>query len=239
MTDGAIIVTGGSGEIGAAICARAAADGYDVFNLDIGAPRPGSVGRWCQIDLADAASAKTVLAGIVAEAPVLRLVNCAGMIRPASLDDTSVDDFDAVIALNLRAAMLCAQAVAPRMRRAGFGRIVSISSRASLGKHLRTAYAASKAALHGMTCTWALELAKDGVTVNAVAPGSIETALFRHGNPPDDPRTQAILSSIPVGRIGTPDDVANAVSFFLDRRSGFVTGQTLYVCGGLTVGLSR
>jgi NAD(P)-dependent dehydrogenase (short-subunit alcohol dehydrogenase family) len=63
--------------------------------------------------------------------------------------------------------------------------------------------------------------------------------LFRHGNPPDDPRTQAILSSIPVGRIGTPDDVANAVSFFLDRRSGFVTGQTLYVCGGLTVGLSR
>ena len=236
MTDGAIIVTGGSGEIGAAICARAAADGYDVFNLDIGAPRPGSVGRWCQIDLADAASAKTVLAGIVAEAPVLRLVNCAGMIRPASLDDTSVDDFDAVIALNLRAAMLCAQAVAPGMRRAGFGRIVSISSRASLGKHLRTAYAASKAALHGMTCTWALELAKDRITVNCVAPGPIATTVFWKNNPPQSDYTKKLVASIPLGRMGLPEDVANAVSFFCDDRAGFVTGQTLFVCGGVTVG---
>lgn len=237
--DGAMIVTGGSGEIGTAICARAAADGYDVVNLDLAPPRAGGVGSWRKVDLADPSATQAVLAEIVATTPVLRLVNCAGMIRPASLDDTTIADFDAVMALNLRSAMVCAQAVTPGMRRAGFGRIVSISSRASLGKELRTAYAASKAALHGMTRTWALELAKHGITVNAIAPGSIETELFRRGNPPEDPRTQAFLSAIPVGRIGTPDDVANAVAFFLDRRSGFVTGQTLYVCGGLTVGLAR
>jgi 3-oxoacyl-[acyl-carrier protein] reductase len=239
MKDGAIIVTGGSGEIGSAICARAWEDGYDVINLDVTAPRSGSVGHWHRVDLSDPDATRAGLASIVADSPVLRLVNCVGMVRPALLDDTTVEDFDAVIALNLRSAMLCVQAVVPGMRRARFGRIVSISSRASLGKELRTAYSASKAALHGVTRTWALELAKDGITVNAVAPGSIDTELFRRANPPDDPRTHAIISAIPVGRIGTPDDVAGAVSFFLHRRSGFVTGQTMYVCGGLTVGLSR
>jgi 3-oxoacyl-[acyl-carrier protein] reductase len=239
VTDGAIIVTGGSGEIGSAICARSAADGYDVINVDLAPPVTGLVGRWVQVDLTDAVQTTAVLRRQAAEAPILRFVHCAGMVRPATLDATSVEDFDAVMALNLRSAMLCTQAVVPEMRRAGFGRIVSISSRASLGKELRTAYSASKAALHGMTRTWALELAKDGITANAVAPGSIETRLFRKANPPDDPRTAAIISAIPVGRIGTPADIAQAVSFFLDRRSGFVTGQVMYVCGGLTVGLSR
>ncbi len=238
MTDGAIIVTGGSGEIGSAIRARSAADGYDVINLDLAPPVAGTAGRWVQVDLTDAAQTTEVLRRLAGEAPVSRLVHCAGMVRPATLDATSVADFDAVMALNVRGAILCTQAVVPGMRRAGFGRVVSISSRASLGKQLRTAYSASKAALHGMTRTWALELAKDGITVNAVAPGSIETKLFRDVNPPDDPRTAAILSAIPVGRIGTPADIAQAVSFFLDRRSGFVTGQVMYVCGGLTVGLS-
>ncbi len=239
MSDGAILVTGGSGEIGTAVCVRAAADGYEVINLDRAPPRPDIPGRWVEADLSDVGMTQEVMRREAAGAPLLRLVHCAGIIRPASLEATSVTDFDAVIALNLRGALLCTQAVVPGMQRAKFGRIVSISSRASLGKELRTAYSASKAALHGMTRTWALELAKDGITVNAVAPGSIETKLFRDGNPPDDPRTARIISSIPVGRIGTPDDVAQAVSFFFDRRSGFVTGQVMYVCGGLTVGLSR
>ncbi|MBV9219971.1 MAG: SDR family oxidoreductase, partial [Methylobacteriaceae bacterium] len=117
--------------------------------------------------------------------------------------------------------------------------IVSISSRAVLGKELRTSYSASKAAIHGLTRTWALELARDGITVNAVAPGTIDTSLFHEANPPDDPRTQAIFKAIPVGRIGTPTDVAHAVSFFLDERSSFITGQALFVCGGLTVGLTQ
>lgn len=113
-----------------------------------------------------------------------------------------------------------------------------MASRAALGKELRTAYAASKAGLIGMTRVWSLELGALGVTVNAIGPGPIATELFNRANPPGDPRTEAIIGSIPVRRVGTPEGVANAAWFFLDERSGFVTGQTLYVCGGMTVGTS-
>lgn len=89
-----------------------------------------------------------------------------------------------------------------------------------------------------MTRTWALELAGHGITVNCVAPGPIATSAFWTNNPPESARAKAIVDNIPVGRIGTPEDVAHAVSFLLDDRTSFVTGQVLYVCGGLTVGLS-
>jgi NAD(P)-dependent dehydrogenase (short-subunit alcohol dehydrogenase family) len=122
------------------------------------------------------------------------------------------------------------------MKAARFGRIVSISSRAALGKELRTVYSATKAALHGMTKTWALELGAHGITVNAVGPGPIDTELFRRVNPADSPRTKAIIEGIPVKRLGTPEDIAHAVASLLDERAGFITGQVLYVCGGMTVG---
>ena len=131
--------------------------------------------------------------------------------------------------------MLCAQAVVPGMREQGFGCIVNISSRAHLGKTLRTAYAASKGGLVSMTRVWALEYADCGITVNAVAPGPIRTELFEQVNPADHPRTRAIIESMPVKRLGEPEDVANAVRFFMDEASGFVTGQVLYVCGGVTL----
>ena len=87
-----------------------------------------------------------------------------------------------------------------------------------------------------MARTWALELGRDGITVNCVAPGPIATTAFWDNNPPDAPKTKAIVDTVPVGRMGTPEDVANAVSFFCDDRASFVTGQTLFVCGGVTVG---
>ena len=101
-----------------------------------------------------------------------------------------------------------------------------------------TAYAASKAALVGMTRTWAMELAADGITVNAIAPGPIDTDMYREMNPPGGPVDRRTREGIPVGRLGTTDDIANAASFFLDDRSGFVTGQVLFVCGGLSIGRS-
>jgi 3-oxoacyl-[acyl-carrier protein] reductase len=113
-----------------------------------------------------------------------------------------------------------------------------MSSRAALGKELRTAYAASKAALIGLTRVWALELGEHGVTVNSIGPGPIATDLFSRANPDDSPRTRAIVESVPVRRIGTPEDVAHEAFFFLSERAGFVTGQTLYVCGGMTVGVA-
>ena len=121
------------------------------------------------------------------------------------------------------------------MRKRQMGRIVNISSRAALGKVLRTNYSASKAGLIGVTRTWALELAPDGITVNCIGPGPIATDLYKKANPPDDPRTIASLSSLPAGRIGTPEDIAQAAAFFLHKDSGFVTGQMLYVCGASSV----
>lgn len=165
-------------------------------------------------------------------------MNNVGVVGAASLEDCTISDFRSLMALNLGCALLCTQAVLPAMRAANFGRIVNISSRAALGKELRTTYSASKAGLLGFTRTWALELGKAGITVNAIAPGPIETELFKKANPPGDPRTQAIVDAIPVGRMGTAEEVARAAAFFLDKDSGFITGQTLYVCGGMTVGLT-
>jgi NAD(P)-dependent dehydrogenase (short-subunit alcohol dehydrogenase family) len=125
------------------------------------------------------------------------------------------------------------------MQAARFGRIINISSRAALGKELRTVYSATKAGLLGMTRTWALELAPYGVTVNAIGPGPIATELFLSGNPPDSPKTKKILESIPLKRMGEPEDIAHAVASLLDDRAGYITGQVLYVCGGLTVGLGQ
>jgi NAD(P)-dependent dehydrogenase (short-subunit alcohol dehydrogenase family) len=138
----------------------------------------------------------------------------------------------------LRCAVQCTQTLLPGMTHAGFGRVVNMASRAALGKELRTAYAASKAGLIGLTRVWALELGPLGVTVNAIGPGPIATELFNRANPPGAPRTEAIVNSVPVRRIGQPDDIAHAAGFFLDQRAGFVNGQVLYVCGGLTVGVA-
>ena len=124
------------------------------------------------------------------------------------------------------------------MREAGGGRIVNIASRAIAGIANITAYAASKAALVGMTRSWAMELAGAGITVNAIAPGPIDTDMYRDMNPPGGPVDKRIREGIPVGRLGTTEDIANAVSFFADGRSGFVTGQVLFVCGGLSIGRS-
>jgi NAD(P)-dependent dehydrogenase (short-subunit alcohol dehydrogenase family) len=123
------------------------------------------------------------------------------------------------------------------MKAQRFGRIVLISSRAVLGLSNRTAYAATKAGLLAMARTWALELGPFGITANVVAPGPIAgTRVFHDIIPAGSPRIPAITQSIPVKRLGTPDDVARAVVFFASPEAGFVTGQTLYVCGGTSVG---
>lgn len=233
MTE-AVLVTGASQGIGHAIAVRLVRDGFRVVNLDR-RPPADPVGEHVEADLADRAATAAALAAIVARYRVTRLVNNAGIVHPGLVEDATRADLDAVMTVNVAAAIQCAEAVLPAMRAAGFGRIVNISSRSAIGKALRTVYAASKAALHGLTKTWALELGPAGITVNAVGPGPVATELFARVNPPHSPRTEAIRRAIPVGRLGTPDDIAGAVRFFLDRESGFVTGQVLYVCGGMTV----
>ncbi len=236
-----VLVTGGSGGIGRAIVERVLRDepGAGVVNLDLRPPAQAQPREtWQAVDFADLAATRAVLAEVAARHAPTRLVNNVGLVRPAPLEAQTPEDLLAVVEVNLRSAMLCAQALLPTMGEAGFGRIVNIASRAALGKEERTAYAASKAGLIGMTRTWALELAPQGITVNAIGPGPIATELFRRANPDNAPRTRAIIEGVPVRRIGTPEDVAHAAAFFLDRRAGFVTGQVVYVCGGLTVGLA-
>lgn len=238
MSD-AVLITGGSGGIGRAIARRAVEAGLSVVNLDLRAPEeplPREIFFSC--DFADLVSARAVLADVAAKHGPLRLVNNVGVVKPASIEETTPEDLATVMDVNLRSALLAAQALLPAMRAARFGRIVNIASRAALGKELRSAYGASKAGLIGMARTWALELAADGITVNAIGPGPIATELFRRANPDNSPRTRAIIEGVPVKRLGTPEDVAHGVHFFLDDRAGFVTGQVLYVCGGMTVGLA-
>jgi len=231
------IVTGASRGIGRAIAARLLADGWGVVNMDLAPPAadPDLGDRWVETDLSDADATMAALETVLRDGPVTGLVNNAAIGRMSALEETSVAEFDESVAVNMRAPMLCAQAVLPAMKAGGFGRIVNIASRAHLGKTLRTSYAGTKGAIVSMTRVWALEMARDGISVNAIAPGPVRTELFERANPPDDPRTRQIIDAIPVGRLGEPEDVANGVGFFFDERSGFVTGQVLYVCGGVTL----
>jgi NAD(P)-dependent dehydrogenase (short-subunit alcohol dehydrogenase family) len=226
-----VLITGGAAGIGAACAARCEADGYEAVVID-------RVGDGILADLTDTQATAAALERALADGPITRLINNVGIVLPNDAEHQTLEELELAWALNVRCAQQCMQALLPGMKAAGFGRIVNMSSRAALGKELRTAYSATKAALIGMTRVWALELGVHGITANAIGPGPIRTELFDRANPPGAPRTQAIIDAVPVKRVGTPDDVAHAVSYLLDARSGFVTGKVLYVCGGMTVGVA-
>lgn len=231
------VVTGGARNIGQAIALRLQQDGYRVIVVDIVKPEADSLQADAyQVDLAEADATKRVMGAIAKRYAVTRLINNVGVVAPALLEEATLEDFDALMHLNVRSALVCTQALLPTMKAQGMGRIVMNASRVVLGKEARTIYSATKGALQSMARTWALELAEHGITVNCVAPGPIATSAFWQNNPPDSERARRIIDNIPLQRMGQPEDVAQAVSFFCDERSGFMTGQTLFVCGGVTVG---
>lgn len=231
------VVTGGARNIGQAISQRLQQDGYRVIVLDIVEPTIASLKEDAyQVDLSDIEALRGVLEAINEKYAVSCLVNNVGIVAPALLDETRIEDFDRLMHLNVRPALICTQALLPSLRASENGRIVFNASRVVLGKEARTLSSATKGAVQAMARTWALELAQDGITVNCVAPGPIATSAFWDNNPPDSERAKRIIDNIPLQRMGEPEDVANAVSFFCDKRSSFVTGQTLFVCGGVTVG---
>ena len=234
--EGTAVVTGASSGIGEAIARHLLDSGCTVIALQRRPPRLQHQRLLhYAVDLADATATGKVASEVVTRHDVRYLVNNAGANRPGLLERVTVEDIDYAMAVNVRAAMILTQAFAPGMRAARFGRIVSISSRAAIGKTGRTAYSAAKAGLIGMTRTWCLELAAAGITVNAVAPGPVATELFDNGHPPGSEKRQHVIDGIPVKRVGTPDDIARAVVFLLSPENGYITGQTLFVCGGTSV----
>ncbi len=163
------------------------------------------------------------------------LVNNAGAGKAARLEDVTSEDWDRLVNVNLKGTFYCTRAVLPYMKKNRYGKIVNIGSRAGLGKEERTVYAATKAGLIGVTRTWALELAQHNINVNYVGPGPIETEFFMANNTPE--QTRAILNTVPLRRMGKPGDVANLVSFLASDEASFITGQSIFICGGITVGL--
>jgi 3-oxoacyl-[acyl-carrier protein] reductase len=236
-TNKTALVTGGSAGIGESICEYLLAQGYTVLNLS---RRPAAKGHArlidVPVDLADLDATRLVLSDLAKKYDITTLVHNAGVIRADLIEDVDLEDLVYMDNLHVHAAVLLLQAVLPAMKKSSFGRVVLIGSRGMLGLKTRTGYAASKAAQIGLVRTWALELGEHGITVNAVAPGPIVTDMFTAVIPEESGRAVQIAASLPVKRLGRADDVARAVMFLVDEDNGFVTGQTLFVCGGASIG---
>jgi 3-oxoacyl-[acyl-carrier protein] reductase len=242
------IVTGAAQGIGAGIAQRLAADGNKVAVVDLSADAAqatvdaittaGGTALAVGADVSDAAAVDAAFAQIVEElgAPTI-LVNNAGIIRDNLLFKMTVEEWDLVMGVHLRGAFLMAKAAQKHMIEAGFGRIINLSSISAYGNRGQANYSAAKAGIHGFTKTLALELGRFGVTANAIGPGFIETAMTaataERLGVPFDQFIEAVAKETPVGRVGQPEDIAHAVSFFASEGAGYVTGQVLNVSGGI------
>lgn len=237
MADGlTAVVTGGGSGIGEATSKLFLKEGYKVFSIGLHKP------NWehdqfesIEQDLLDRDGAIKIADAISKSENITHFVHNAGMILPNLLEDMSDVDLLTLTNLHAGAAVIFMQAFVPSMKKNGFGRVVFNSSRASLGLETRSAYSYSKSGIIGMARTWALELAPFGITVNSIAPGPILTKNFWDLVKKDSPQQEEAAARIPVGRLGQPEDVARAIKFFADPENSFVTGQTLYVCGGLSI----
>ncbi len=233
------LVTGGSRGIGRAIVQRLLADGFEVVNFSRSAPETILPGETFEsVDLSNPSRAREAVADLAARREILNVVNNAGLVNLANLEDITIEQAQETLDLNFLAPIIVAQGFLPAMKAKKYGRIINMGSRASLGKEGRSIYGGLKAGIAGMTRTWALELGPFGITVNTIAPGPIATEMFNSSNPPGASKTQKIIDGIPVKRIGLPEDIAHIAASLIDSRAGFVTGQVIHVCGGLTVGNS-
>jgi 3-oxoacyl-[acyl-carrier protein] reductase len=230
------LVTGATKGIGLALSHRLTAAGHSVVGL--ARNREDFPGQLVTVDLGDRVATQQVLDELATRHDFDGLVNNVGLVRPQPIGEVKLDDFNTVLAVNLQPALIAMQAILPGMRSRGWGRVVNVSSLTVLGAVDRTAYAAAKTALISFARSWALELAATGITVNAVAPGPTETELFRANNPPGSVGERRYMSGVPMQRFGRPDEIAAAIGFLLSEDAGFITGQTLFVDGGASIGKS-
>jgi NAD(P)-dependent dehydrogenase (short-subunit alcohol dehydrogenase family) len=234
MASRRVLITGASKGIGRAVADRVAAAG----NVPIGLARTRPEdfpGEFHEVDLTDRAATAAVLEQVVTSGPIDAVVNNVGFARFARIGDIDLDVLSETYDLNVRTTVQVVQAVLPGMLVRGWGRIVNVTSLTTRGTPERTPYAAAKAALEACTRIWANELATTGITVNAVAPGPTETEMYRERSPIGSEREARFLETIPLHRLGTPREIAHAISALLDEDAGYITGQVVRVDGGGSV----
>ena len=230
-----VVVTGGSRGIGAAVCESLSSKGFGVISLSRTKPARSDISH-LPCDLTDVYDRKAKFQQLAERDDIFGLVNNAGIATPNPIENFDHEIYAKVMDLNATAVAELTAAIVPVFITKKRGRIVNISSELILGFATRTAYSASKAAVSSFARTWALELGKYNICCNAIAPGPVETELFMQNNPPGSEVRKKKLEKIPLKRFGRPGDVASMVSFLMSDEATFITGQTLYVCGGSSLG---
>jgi NAD(P)-dependent dehydrogenase (short-subunit alcohol dehydrogenase family) len=242
------VVTGGASGIGLGVARRFATDGHRVALLDRNGPAAeaaaselasgGVAALGLEVDVADRSSIEAGFTRVRAElGPVEILVTSAGIESFTPVNDITAEGWDRIIAVNLTGTFNCIQAALPDMQAAAWGRIVTISSSsAQSGAPNMAHYAASKGGVIGLTKALAVELARAGITVNTIPPSLVDTPMARHAEAGGDlPGVEQMGRMVPLGRAGTPDDIAGACSFLCSDDGSYITGQIIGVNGGMYI----